>query len=253
MVYEDEGRNTNGAQMDNLRVENQFGLVKNIAESLASRLPGSVSFQELIDAGVGGLIDAADRYSPERGVPFPNFAFVRIRGAMLDMLREMDWVSRSVRKNLRRLDMARDRLEQKFGRPPREDELADYLEVALEEVREGQAQAVSSRPLSLDTLLSRRPGNGYEGNLHREVYEDVESRIEQEELVEILCEALWELPRKEYTVLALYYFEGLAFREVSTMIGVASDTVSQRHSVALDRLKKTIKRRYRLDELRYGI
>ena len=253
MVYEDEGRNTNGAQMDNLRVENQFGLVKNIAESLASRLPGSVSFQELVDAGVGGLIDAADRYSPERGVPFPNFAFIRIRGAMLDMLREMDWVSRSVRKNLRRLDMARDRLEQKFGRPPREDEIADYLEVSLEEVREGQAQAVSSRLLSLDTLLSNRPGYGYEGNLIPEVYEDVESRIEQDELVEILCEALWELPRKEYTVLALYYFEGLAFREVSTMIGVAPTTVSQRHSVALDRLKRTIKRRYRLDELRYGI
>ena len=176
--------------MDTIHVENHFGLVKHIAERLAARLPTSVSMHELIDAGSSGLVEAAERYRPERGVPFPTYAFVRIQGAMLDLLRGLDWPSRSVRRNVRRLEKASALLEQRLSRPPQEGELAEFLNVSLEDVREGQVHAVSSRLLSLDGLSIHGLEEGEEVPFIPKVQDDIESRVEWDELLAFLCKAL---------------------------------------------------------------
>lgn len=233
--------------------ENHLGLVKSIAGRLAARLPASVDLDDLIGAGTEGLMDAAQHYNPETGVPFPAYATVRIQGAMSDELRRLDWPSRSVRRNTRRLEAAEARLEQKLSRPPRDEELAEFLDVSVEDVYEYQIHATSSSLLSLDKLYVHDPDETEKAPFVPGVEADVESRLERQELLAFLCKALEKLPRKEYLVLALYYYEGLVMREIGKVLQVSEAAVSLRHTVVLSKLKKDLWQCYRLDEIRNGI
>ena len=227
--------------------------VKSIAGRMAARLPASITLDDLIGAGSEGLMDAVHHYSPETGVPFPAYAAVRIRGAMLDQLRRQDWPSRSVRKKTRRLEAAEARLEQELSCPPRDEELAEFLGVSVEDVHEYQIHATSSSVLSLDGLYVHGPDDPEEEPFVPRVEADVESRLERQELLAFLCEALEKLPWKGYLVLALYYYEGLVMREIGKVLQVSEAAVSLRHTAVLSKLRKDLWQHYRLDEIRHGI
>ena len=232
--------------------ENHVGLVKSIAGRLGARLPASVPLDDLISAGNEGLMDAAQHFSPEMGVPFPAYATVRIRGAMRDQLRRLDWAPRPVRDKTRRLEEAEVLLAQKLSRPPQDEELAEFLRVSLEDVREAQLHASSSRVISLDGLYAGHPEEEEVPFVPR-VEADIESRLERQELWTFLFEALEELPQKEYLVLALYYYEELTQREIGEVVRVSEAAVSSRRAAALSRLRKNLWKHYRLDEIRNGI
>ena len=238
--------------MDTLQVHEHLGLVKSIAGRVATRVPSSVSVDELIGAGVEGLADAAQRYRPEKGVPFPAYASLRVKGAMLDFVRHQDWSPRSVRSRSRRLRDGEAALEQRLGRSPRDEELAEFLDIPLQEVREDQTQALAARTLSLDGV----PGLGLDedGGMPcvARVEPEAESHMEREELLEFLCKALEALPHREYLVLALYYWEGLVMREIGQVLGVSEAAVSSHHADTIRKVRKSLLWHYRVDALRYG-
>ena len=238
--------------MDTLQVHKHLGLVTSIAERLVRRLPPTITLEDLISVGGKGLMEAADHYCPNRGVPFPAYAALRVRWAMQDFLRSQDWAPRSVRTRARRLEMAGALLEQRLGRVPLDDEVAEFLDVSLEEVRDNHVHTGSPKFLSLDALSVPGLGRSEESPV-LSVEADVESRLEREELLTFLCNGLEKLPCKQYIVIALYYYENLVMREIADVLHLSEPAVSLRHTAALTRLRTALLRQYQLDEIRCGI
>lgn len=221
---------------DRLVVEH-VPLVKALAQRLAKRLPSEVQVADLIGAGVVGLIDAANRYKPTRGVPFDAFARRRVQGAMLDSLRELDWAPRSLRRLRRDVDGAIGALRRRLDREPTETEIAAELSLspadydrALEQLR------------SLDLAAMRSLDAPSEDGLPRiEVCIDPDDgaahQLERKELRQHLARAIERLPERERQILALYYDEGLTLAEIGAVIGVGESRVSQLRSLAVSRLR----------------
>ena len=187
------------------------------------------------------------------GRPFPAYASLRVKGAMLDFVRHQDWSPRSVRSRSRRLRDGEAALEQRLGRSAGDEELAEFLAIPLQEVREDQTQALAARTLSLDGV----PGLGSEEDGGMPCVARVEpeagSHMEREELLGFLCEALEALPQRDYLVLALYNWEGLVMREIGQVLGVSEAAVSSRHADTIRKVRKSLLLHYRLDELRHGV
>ena len=233
--------------------EKYLSLVRSIANRLAYKLPQSVSANDLYQVGMEGLLEAAQRYQAETGVPFPAYASLRIRGAIQDHLRRQDWPTRRVRQKIKRLEKSRASLEQRLGRTPNESELAEELDLPLHDIWDVLARAESDRHISLDGLVVNRPEETEDVPFVPREPEGVEDRIEREELVNYLVAALAELPQKEYVVLALYYYEFLILREIAEVLRMSEAAISLRHASALEKLKKTLWWRYRMDEIRYSL
>jgi RNA polymerase sigma factor FliA len=216
-------------------------LVRVLAQRLAHRLPPEVELNELISVGVLGLVEAANRYQPAFGVPFDAFARRRVHGAMLDALRSLDWVPRSVRRLRRELDAAVARLRHELKREPREAEIAeamsltpDQFDHALEELR--ALELANIRPL--DAM-----GPDGESLLHVAVDpgEGPVAQFERRELRELLCRALEGLPERERQILALSYEHELTLAEIGAVLGVSESRVCQLRSLALSRLRATLR------------
>ena len=232
--------------------EDHLGLVKSIASRLSAKLPASVGLDDLIHAGIEGLMDATRKYRQDTGVPFAAYATPRIRGAMQDYLRKLDWPSRTVRKKIRSVEEACNRLEQQTGRAPSEMELADFLDVSPQEVRQDLAHATTSRLISLDGLYENQDDvNEYIPE--PEDRNNAADNFERAELLHYLCNALRDLPQREYDVLALYYHEFLVLREIAEVLQVSEAAISLRHSTAIDRLRKALWMNYKVDELKYDL
>lgn len=216
-------------------------LVKTLAQRLAHRLPPEVEVKELISVGVLGLVEAANRYQPALGVPFDAFARRRVHGAMLDALRSLDWVPRSVRRLRRELDATVARLRHELGREPREPELAtamnmtpEQFEQAIEELR--ALELATIRPLDAlgpegETLLNVAvdPGEG------------PAALFERSELRGQLARALEDLPERERQIIALSYEQELTLAEIGAVLGVSESRVCQLRSLALSRLRATLR------------
>lgn len=217
-------------------------LVKRIANHMMVKLPASVNVDDLIQAGLIGLLDAAGSFDPAQNVPFERFCGQRIRGAMLDELRQIDWLPRSVRRNHRRIETAIAELEQKLGRPPGEQETADELQVSLPEYRQ---------------MLQDARGHQlfYYEDFHREGEDDIDfldhhladenadplSTLQDEGFRRNMVKAIANLPEKEKLVMALYYDEELTLREIGEVLGVTESRVCQIHSQAISRLRGKLK------------
>jgi RNA polymerase sigma factor FliA len=223
-------------------------LVKTLAQRLAQRLPSQVEVSDLIGVGVLGLIDAAGRYKPTLGVPFDAFARRRVQGAMLDSLRELDWAPRSLRRLRRDVDAAIGNLRRKLGRDPEETEIAAELSLSLADYEKTMEQL---RTLDVGTVRSL-DAPGEDGSTRLEMLidpdEGIVRQLERKELRQHLKTAIEALPDRERQILALYFEEELTLVEIGEVIGVCESRVSQLRSLAISRLRTSLRATLGLDE-----
>lgn len=225
------------AERDRLLLE-QLPQVRYIARRIHDRLPQHVALEDLVHAGVLGLIDALHKFDPSKHVQLKSYAKFRIRGAILDSLREMDWSPRELRKKGRIMEQAHRKLRAQLGRAATEPELAAEMGISLGEF---QRLLGDLRGLDLGSLQVESAESGREQEVVRYQpngpEEDPFYLCLQSEMKELLARAIGELPQKERQVLALYYFEELTMKEVGSVLGVGESRVSQIHSAALVRLR----------------
>lgn len=220
-------------------------LVKITAGRLVTSIPGGLDRDDLVSAGVIGLIKSVDQYDPTRDVKFETYAIALIRGAILEMLRDEDWVPRSIREKLKALDRTQTRLETELGRPASVRELADSLTISDQEVNELLVRMGRTNVYSLDDIVGGSGGDGDDHIHFVEMIVDDESspsdEIEGKEMRRFLAQGVDRLPERERLVIALYYFEGLTFKEIGKVLGVSESRVYQLHTQAMGRLRNFLK------------
>jgi RNA polymerase sigma factor FliA len=216
---------------------NYSPLVKYVAGRVAVGLPANIEQADLISYGIFGLIDAIEKYEPDRGIKFETYAISRIRGAIIDELRAIDWVPRSVRFKAREVEKAYQALENKNKRPPSDSEIAEEMGVSTDELNNIYTQLSSVSLVALDELMSVEGGQGDRLSLV-ETLEDTKlagpvETIEAEEMKSILAEAINRLPEREKIVITLYYYEGLTLAEIGQVLGVTESRICQMHTKAV--------------------
>lgn len=209
------------------------------ASMLKLRLPSSVEMDDLVSSGVVGLLDALEKFDDSRGIKFRTYAEFRIRGSMLDYLREMDWFPRSARRNSARLQNAYARLESILGHPPSEEEVAEELEISVEDLRKQLALYSGLTVFSLD--LPQDDEDSISNGIRRVLGEAARNEARQEELLrelkEVLGKAIDLLPEREKQLIALYYYEELTMKEIGAIFGLGEPRICQLHSQAVLRLR----------------
>ena len=214
-------------------------LVKRVAYHLMARLPASVQFDDIVQNGMIGLLDAMERYEEGFGAQFETYATQRIRGSMLDGLRENDWLPRQLRRELRRIEAMINQLEHEFGRAPSERELADALGMTLADYQKTLGDARGHQLLYFEDFA----GEGDEDFLERHFTDndsDPLNILEEKNLQQSLVGAIERLPDREKLMMALYYEQDLNLREIGEVMGVTESRVCQLHSQAIARLRSTI-------------
>ena len=215
-------------------------LVKFVAGRVGASLPAHVDEQDLVSYGLLGLIGAIERFDPDREIKFETFAMARIRGAIIDELRSLDWVPRSVRTRARQIERAIAVLERELMRAPTDEEIAKKLGITGAELEDNLHEISRSSVAALDELWSPS-GSGDQialiDTIRDETEPDPEMSLEQGEVREALAEAISSLPEREKLVVTLYYYEELTLREIGEVLGVTESRVSQLHTKAILRLK----------------
>jgi RNA polymerase sigma factor for flagellar operon FliA len=216
-------------------------LVKLVAGRLSMYLGHNVEYEDLVSYGIFGLIDAIDKFDMDKNVKFETYASLRIRGAILDQIRKMDWIPRTVRQRQRRIDDAIKSIEMRTGKTASDEEIAEELGVSEDELCSWQSQLKVTNVVSLNEFEEQ--GAGPEPvmdatfNSHFAQPEDV---VEEAELKEKLVEALALLTEKERRVIELYYYEDLTLKEISGVLDVSESRVSQLHTKALLKMRKKL-------------
>lgn len=217
-------------------IERYAPLVKRIAYHLLARLPANVQVEDLMQAGMIGLLEASKKYDSSKGASFETYAGIRIRGAMLDEVRKGDWAPRSVHRNTRMVSDAIRKVEARTGRDAKDQEVAAELGLSLEDYYGILSDTLGSRLFSFDDLL--------EGGEHGTAHEDTgvthlepSNDLEDERFQAALADAIANLPERERLVLALYYDEELNLKEIGEVLGVSESRVSQLHSQCAARLR----------------
>jgi RNA polymerase sigma factor for flagellar operon FliA len=219
-------------------------MVKYVANRIALRLPPHIEVEDLISVGVMGLIDAIEKYDPARGAKFKTYAEFRVRGAILDELRSMDWVPRSIRQKASQIDAVIQKLQAKFGRPPEDEEVAKKLGVSLDQFFDTLNETRSMPVLSLDDLNIVKETGGQQSLLDclaGKVDADPQVQFRLNELKEIIAKTIDTLPEKERLVISLYYYKELTMSEIGVVLNVTESRVSQIHSRTMFRLRTKLK------------
>jgi RNA polymerase sigma factor for flagellar operon FliA len=215
-------------------------LVKFVAGRVAVGLPQNVDQSDLVSYGIFGLIDAIDKFDPSRGFKFETYAISRIKGAIIDELRSIDWVPRSVRAKARAIEKASSKLENELHRTPDESEIAAELGISQDELQHTLSQISMVGVVALDELLAagdRSDGGSTLGDTIPDRGDDPMAAFEVEEMKHILAEAINRMPERERLVLTLYYYEGLTLAEIGEVLGVTESRVCQIHTKAILQLR----------------
>lgn len=212
-------------------------LVKIVAGRLSMYLGGNVEYEDLVSYGVFGLIDAIDKFDTNKDVKFETYASLRIRGSILDQIRKMDWIPRTVRQRQRKIDEAIKSLEERTGKTPTDEMLAEELGVSGEELLSWQSQLKVTNVVSLNEFVEsgNEPVMDAKGNFRFAQPEEV---IAETELKRMLKDAMQLLTEKEQKVILLYYYEDLTLKEISRVLEVSESRISQLHTKALQKMKK---------------
>ncbi|MDD4503660.1 MAG: FliA/WhiG family RNA polymerase sigma factor [Clostridiaceae bacterium] len=212
-----------------------ISIVKFVAGRLYASYGNNVEFDDLVSYGIFGLIDAIDKYDLAREVKFETYAQLRIRGAIIDQLREIDWLPRSVRQKSKEMEKAYYDLENKLGRPATDCEMADSFGLSLENFHKKIQNITTYSIVSLDDLLEQK--REIISNEVDKQAETPESAVESTEIKEILIDTINSLPEKEKKVVSLYYYEELTYKEIGKLLDISESRVSQLHTKAIIRLK----------------
>jgi RNA polymerase sigma factor for flagellar operon FliA len=216
--------------------------VQNIARRIYDRLPSHVLLEDLVHAGILGLLDAMHKYDPRKNVPLRHYAEFRIRGAILDSLRQVDWSPRSLRRQARRLEQAVLSCRARLGRDPTDSELAAALEMNLASLQQIVNEIHGLHVASLESLANES-GMGEDAPLRGVSAEDedpYQSTLRSERL-QLLAKAVEEMPQRERLVLELYHFKGLTMKKIGAFLGIGESRVSQIHTAAIPRLRARLR------------
>ena len=219
-------------------------LVKYVAGRMASGLPSHVEEADLISYGLLGLISAIERFDPAREIKFETFAITRIKGSIIDELRSLDWVPRSVRTKAREIEKVNAKLEHSLHRAPTDEEMADELAMTVEEFQDSLVRISNSSVVALDELWTVSDASGDQVSLLDTIQDpsaiDPAKEMDTTEMKDRLADAIAALPEREKLVVALYYYENLTLREIGEVLGVTESRVSQLHTKAVLRLKSRL-------------
>jgi RNA polymerase sigma factor for flagellar operon FliA len=219
-------------------------LVKYVAGRTASGLPAHVDEADLISYGLSGLINAIERFDLGRDVKFETYAITRIKGAIIDELRSLDWVPRSVRQRAREIERANAKLEHRLHRAPNDEEMAAELGITVDDFQNALLQISHSTIAALDELWTVNDSSGDQVSLLDTITDesapDPASLVDQTELKDRVADAIARLPEREKLVIALYYYENLTLREIGEVLGVTESRVSQLHTKAILRLRSRL-------------
>jgi RNA polymerase sigma factor for flagellar operon FliA len=219
-------------------------LVKYVAGRMASGLPAHVDEADLISYGLVGLISAIARFEPEREIRFETYAITRIKGAIIDELRSLDWVPRSVRARAREIERANSKLEHRLQRAPNDEEMAAELDITVDEFQESLLQISNSTVAALDELWTVGDASGDQVSLLDTLQDpralDPAAVVDATELKDRVADAIARLPEREKLVVALYYYENLTLREIGEVLGVTESRISQLHTKAVLRLRSRL-------------
>lgn len=233
LVYDKKAATLNGQQL----VEQYAPLVKRIAQHLMARFPASVQIDDLIQAGVIGLLEASRNYDGSKGASFETYAGIRIRGSMIDEVRKGDWAPRSVHRNARKISQAIRTVESALGREATDGEIAEQLEVSLDDYYAHLKDSASSRLHSLDEVVSREESNDEPVDLAGPT---PPQSMQEATLKQAVLSEIKNLPERERLVLSLYYDEELNLKEIGEVLGVSESRVSQIHSQSMLRLRSRL-------------
>jgi len=225
-------------------LERYTPLIRYVVERLSVGLPKNVDHDDLMSAGILGLLDAYDKFDPNKGTKFETYAVWRIKGAVLDQLRALDWASRSVRRKAREVEASTRRLDQRLGRAATDEEVAKEAKMSLADYHRLMDQVRGAVLLSLDETRSPEEGDslGLADVIEDPNAPDVLARLEEEETRIVLLDTLNRLPEQERIVVALYYYEHMTLREIGVTLGISESRVSQVHSRAVLRLRSRVRR-----------
>ena len=219
--------------------------IKYIAQRISTKLPAHVELNDLISTGVLGLLDAIEKFDPNRGVKFKTYAELRIKGAILDSLRNLDWAPRSLRKKSKELEKVLHDLEQRLGRPATDKDICDEMNISLEEFYELVDQIKGLNLGSFQELVGHdddKSGDPLVSYVPDAPQMDPFFMFHKSEIKGILAEAIDLLPKKERLVISLYYFDELTMKEIGKVLGVNESRVSQLHTKAMLRLRSKLRR-----------
>jgi RNA polymerase sigma factor for flagellar operon FliA len=216
-------------------------LVKYVAGRLGTGLPAHVEEGDLVSYGLLGLMNAIDRFEPARDIKFETYAISRIKGAIIDELRSLDWVPRSVRSRAREIERATAELENRHHRPATDEEIAGHIGITEGELQDSLTQISRSSVAALDELWTINSSGGDTVSLIDTIQDpnadDPSSQVDRTEVRAILADAIMKLPERERTVISHYYYDELTLREIGEVLGVTESRVSQLHTKAILRLK----------------
>ena len=235
-----EFRKTKSPALRDAFIRQYMPLVKYVVGKISPSMPSSVEFDDLVGFGQFGLLDAINRYDPERNVKFKTYAVTRIRGAIFDELRQLDWVPRSVRQKSREIENAIVKLESKLGRPATDAEIAESMGISEADFQQTVMKVSLTNVLSLNDVWH----SGDDAD-HISIGDSIEAPsslnpdviVEREEIRRVITEAINELPERERMVLVLYYHEDLTFKEIGQVLDVSESRISQLHTKANLRLR----------------
>lgn len=214
-------------------------LVKVVAGRLSMYLGYNVEYDDLVSYGIFGLIDAIDKFDMDKEVKFETYASLRIRGAILDQIRKMDWIPRTVRQKQKKIDEAIKRVEMQTGKTALDDEVARELGISGDELLEWQSQLKVTNVVSLNEFIEQGSEPVMDAR-HNSHFIQPEEQVQETELREKLQEAMEQLTEKEKKVILLYYYEDLTLKEISKVLEVSESRISQLHTKALSKMQKTM-------------
>jgi len=219
-------------------------LVKYVAGRMSSGLPSHVEEADLISYGLLGLISAIERFEPAREIRFETFAITRVKGSIIDELRSLDWVPRSVRAKAREIERANAKLEHQLQRAPTDQEMADELDTTVDDFQASLVRISNSSVVALDELWTVSDASGDQVSLLDTIQDpgavDPAQEMDITDMKDRLADAIARLPEREKLVVALYYYENLTLREIGEVLGVTESRVSQLHTKAVLRLKSRL-------------
>jgi RNA polymerase sigma factor for flagellar operon FliA len=218
-------------------------LVKRLAHHMKAKLPPSVEVDDLVQAGMMGLLDAINRYEDNHGAQFETYAVLRIRGAMLDELRNSDWMPRSTRQNMRKVEAAMEALQQRLGRPASESEIAKSLKMPLADYQEMLSEGGGHQLIYYEDFHDSDGEGGSDGFLDRYVVDDSDPlrSLLDTGFRQAVIDAIDNLPPREKMLMGLYYEEELNLKEIGAVMGVSESRVSQLHTQAVSRLRAALR------------